>query len=83
MDDENDGKLNFNEFEDHVYNTYESYMDFQTNGEYVPDAKDKFAELDVNKDQYVGFFFFLILNNFLFFNIYYNQFCVMELLLLC
>lgn len=50
-DDEIDGKLNFNEFEDHIYNTYESYMDFETNGGDVPKAKDKFAELDVNKDQ--------------------------------
>ncbi|XP_061370242.1 uncharacterized protein LOC133312956 [Gastrolobium bilobum] len=51
MDDEMDGKLNFDEFEDHVYSTYVSYMDFETNGGNVPDAKDKFAELDVNKDQ--------------------------------
>lgn len=51
MDDENDGKLNFKEFEDHVYNTYESYMDFETNGGDVANPKDKFVELDVNKDQ--------------------------------
>ena len=51
---ENDGKLNFNEFEDHIYNTYESYMDFETNGGDVPDAKDKFDELDVNKDQFLS-----------------------------
>lgn len=52
MDDhEIDGKLNFNEFEDHVYSTYENYMDFETNGVDVLKANDKFAELDVNKDQ--------------------------------
>ncbi|CAJ1972253.1 unnamed protein product [Sphenostylis stenocarpa] len=53
MDIENDGKMNFNEFEDHVYNTYESYMDFESNG-VVPSSKDKFAELDVNKDQFLS-----------------------------
>lgn len=52
MDDhETDGKLNFNEFEDHLYSTYESYVDFETSGGDVPSAKDKFADLDVNKDQ--------------------------------
>ncbi|TKY55978.1 Reticulocalbin-2 protein [Spatholobus suberectus] len=54
MDDENDGKLNFNEFEDHVYSTYESYMNFETNGGDVPSPKDKFAELDVKKDQFLS-----------------------------
>ncbi|XP_045808719.1 calumenin-A [Trifolium pratense] len=55
MDDlEIDGKLNFNEFEEHVYSTYESYMDFETNGGDVPNAKDKFAELDVNNDQFLS-----------------------------
>lgn len=51
MDDEIDGKLSINEFKDHVYSTYESYMDFQTNGGDVPSPEDKFTELDVNKDQ--------------------------------
>ncbi|GAU21126.1 hypothetical protein TSUD_10430 [Trifolium subterraneum] len=52
MDDlEIDGKLNFHEFEDHIYSIYESYVDFETNGGHVPNLKDKFAELDVNKDQ--------------------------------
>ncbi|WJX10026.1 hypothetical protein P8452_00796 [Trifolium repens] len=55
MDDhEIDGKLNFNEFEDQIYSTYESYVDFETNGGDVPNAKDKFAELDVNKDQFLS-----------------------------
>ncbi|XP_058724695.1 uncharacterized protein LOC131596137 [Vicia villosa] len=54
MDDhEIDGKLNFHEFEDHVYSTYENYMDFETNGVDVLKANDKFAELDVNKDQFL------------------------------
>ncbi|CAI8605717.1 unnamed protein product [Vicia faba] len=52
-DQEIKGKLNFNEFEDHVYSTYENYMDFETNGVDVPKANDKFAELDVNKDQFI------------------------------
>jgi len=51
MDDEKDGKMNFNEFEDHIYNTYESYMTFETNGGIIPSAKEKFFQLDVNKDQ--------------------------------
>ncbi|CAK8570179.1 unnamed protein product [Lathyrus sativus] len=52
-DPEIDGKLNFNEFEDHIYNTYENYMEFETNGVDVPKANDKFTELDVNKDQFL------------------------------
>lgn len=51
MHPENDGKLNFDEFKDHVYNTYSSYMDFETSGGNIPDPEDKFAQLDVNKDQ--------------------------------
>ena len=51
MDDENDERLNFKEFKDHVYSTYQTYMDFETAGGYVPSAGQKFAELDVNKDQ--------------------------------
>ncbi|MED6108532.1 hypothetical protein PIB30_024868 [Stylosanthes scabra] len=50
--DETDGKLGFKEFEDHVYITYENYMDFENNGIDIPNAKDKFFELDAddNKD---------------------------------
>lgn len=51
MDEEYDGKLTLSEFEDHLYSTYENYMDFETNGGNVPNAKDKFTELDVDKDQ--------------------------------
>ncbi|XP_020210617.1 calumenin-A [Cajanus cajan] len=54
MDDENDGKLNFNEFEDHVFSTYESYMDFESKGGDLPSPKDKYAELDVNNDQFLS-----------------------------
>ncbi|KAK7377471.1 hypothetical protein VNO80_02896 [Phaseolus coccineus] len=54
MDDEKDGKMNFGEFENHVYNTYESYMTFETNGGIVPSPKDKFVQLDVNKDQFLS-----------------------------
>ncbi|XP_057731695.1 uncharacterized protein LOC130946840 isoform X1 [Arachis stenosperma] len=54
IDDGTDGKLDFKEFEDHVYVTYESYMDFESNGTNVPNAKDKFSELDVNKDQFLS-----------------------------
>ncbi|XP_057442878.1 uncharacterized protein LOC130734458 [Lotus japonicus] len=53
MHPENDGKLNFDEFKDHVYNTYSSYMDFETSGGNIPDPEDKFAQLDVNKDQFL------------------------------
>lgn len=54
MDDENDGKLNFNEFEDHVFSTYKSYMDFESKGGDLPSPKDKYAELDVNNDQFLS-----------------------------
>ncbi|KAK7293909.1 hypothetical protein RJT34_16788 [Clitoria ternatea] len=54
MNNEKDGKLNFNEFEDHIYRTYESYMEFEIKGRVVPTAKDKFVELDVNKDQFLS-----------------------------
>ncbi|KAK7320837.1 hypothetical protein VNO77_30682 [Canavalia gladiata] len=54
MDDENDGKLNFNEFEDRVYSTYKSYVDFETNGKDASAPRDKFTELDVNKDQFLS-----------------------------
>ncbi|MED6148899.1 hypothetical protein PIB30_057389 [Stylosanthes scabra] len=54
VDDETDGKLDFKEFEDHVYVTYENYMDFENNGIDIPSAKDKFFELDVNKDRFLS-----------------------------
>ena len=55
MDDhEIDGKLNFIEFEDHLFSTFESYLDFETNGGDIPNAKDKFDELDVNKDRFLS-----------------------------
>ncbi|XP_054796256.1 uncharacterized protein LOC129301686 [Prosopis cineraria] len=54
MDYDNDGKLNFKEFEDHVYSTYVSYMEFETAGKNVPQAHQKFHELDVNKDNFLS-----------------------------
>ncbi|KAK7385003.1 hypothetical protein VNO78_30710 [Psophocarpus tetragonolobus] len=54
MDNENEGKLNMDEFKDHIYSTYESYLDFETNGEDVPSSMDKFIELDVNKDKFLS-----------------------------
>ncbi|KAG4395911.1 hypothetical protein GLYMA_19G067200v4 [Glycine max] len=54
MDNGNDGKLNFNEFEGRLYSTYESYMNFEINGGHVPSPKDKFVKLDVNKDKFLS-----------------------------
>ncbi|KOM48361.1 hypothetical protein LR48_Vigan07g206500 [Vigna angularis] len=53
-DDEKDGKMNFNEFVDHVYGTYETYMTFETHGGSIPSPKEEFFQLDVNKDKFLS-----------------------------
>ncbi|KAK4277586.1 hypothetical protein QN277_015563 [Acacia crassicarpa] len=54
MDGDNDGKLNFKEFEEHVYSTYASYVEFETEGRNVPQPHHKFHELDVNNDNFLS-----------------------------
>lgn len=51
MDYDNDGKLNFKEFQDHVYTTYVSYKEFEIAGRDAPSPYEEFYELDVNKDK--------------------------------
>lgn len=52
MDSDRDGKLNFDEFLHHAYDIYKSYIDFETQGEDVPTAEEKFDELDLDEDEY-------------------------------
>ncbi|KAG6576643.1 hypothetical protein SDJN03_24217, partial [Cucurbita argyrosperma subsp. sororia] len=47
MDHDRDGKLNFDEFLHHTYDIYNSYIEFQTRGDDVPSAEEKFDELDL------------------------------------
>lgn len=52
MDQDNDGKLNFMEFSHNAYDSFKSYIEFETGGAKAPTAEEKFAELDLNKDKY-------------------------------
>ncbi|KAJ7959370.1 Calcium-binding EF-hand protein [Quillaja saponaria] len=54
MDYDNDWKLNFVEFRDHAYGMYIDYVEFETNGEILLTPEEKFAELDVNKDNFLS-----------------------------
>ncbi|XP_059427722.1 uncharacterized protein LOC132192343 [Corylus avellana] len=54
MDYDGDGKLDFAEFHEHSYGIYKNYVEFETAGAAVPTAEEKFAELDVNKDRFLG-----------------------------
>lgn len=49
MDDDNDGKLNLDEFLENTYRTYKSYDD--GDGTDFPSAEETFVELDTNKDK--------------------------------
>ncbi|KAL6132205.1 hypothetical protein ACLB2K_070576 [Fragaria x ananassa] len=51
MDHDKDGKLSFVEFSDNAYNVFKNYVEFETSD--VPIAKEKFAELDVNKNKFL------------------------------
>ncbi|XP_057950840.1 uncharacterized protein LOC131145659 [Malania oleifera] len=53
MDYDDDGKLNFVEFNKGPYNIYKSYAEFEGVGTVVPSPEEKFAELDVNKDKFL------------------------------
>lgn len=50
MDSDRDGKLNLEEFVDHVYAFYQTYAEFENGGAAALGAEEKFNELDVNKD---------------------------------
>ncbi|XP_048420973.1 reticulocalbin-2-like [Pyrus x bretschneideri] len=51
MDQDNDGKLNFQEFLHNAYDNYKTYVEFERGGKNVPTPEEKFAELDVNKNK--------------------------------
>lgn len=53
MDDDNDGKLNLDEFRENTYRSYESYAEFEADGDGTnfPSVEEIFAELDTNKDK--------------------------------
>lgn len=52
MDYDRDGKLSFDEFLHHAYDIYKSYIEFETQGDDVPTAEEKFDELDLDEDEY-------------------------------
>ncbi|KAF9616427.1 hypothetical protein IFM89_029681 [Coptis chinensis] len=51
MDHDQDGKLNFNEFRAQAYDNYKNTLEFESGGDDVPSAEEKFDELDLNKDR--------------------------------
>ncbi|GMI95285.1 hypothetical protein like AT4G27790 [Hibiscus trionum] len=51
MDDDDDGKLNLDEFKKHAYEIYKSYADFENSAALTPTAQEKFADLDIDKDE--------------------------------
>ncbi|KAF8008389.1 hypothetical protein BT93_K2155 [Corymbia citriodora subsp. variegata] len=51
MDYDSDGKLNLDEFTDHIYDIYKNYVEFEAYGGHVPTAEQKFTNLDVNNDK--------------------------------
>ncbi|TYK11288.1 reticulocalbin-2 [Cucumis melo var. makuwa] len=51
MDHDRDGKLNFDEFLHHTYNIYKNYIEFETQGDDIPTAEEKFDELDLDEDE--------------------------------
>ncbi|EEF36123.1 Reticulocalbin-2 precursor, putative [Ricinus communis] len=53
MDDDGDGKLNFAEFSMHVYSIYKIYGEFEASRSNLATAKEKFEELDTNKDEFL------------------------------
>ncbi|XP_038683253.1 reticulocalbin-2-like isoform X2 [Tripterygium wilfordii] len=51
MDDDQDGKLNYEEFSRHAYITYKIYREFETSGDNISTSDEKFSELDLNNDK--------------------------------
>ncbi|KAI4307080.1 hypothetical protein L6164_030308 [Bauhinia variegata] len=54
LDEEVDGKLKLKEFKEQLYNIYKTYIEFETSGQFVPSAEDKFSDLDANKDEFLS-----------------------------
>ncbi|KAI4337989.1 hypothetical protein L6164_016347 [Bauhinia variegata] len=54
IDEEIDGKLNFKEFNEKVYNMFKTYAEYETAGQFVPSAEKKFSELDANNDEFLS-----------------------------
>lgn len=52
MDNDRDGQLNFDEFLRHAYDIYKSYVEFESQGDDVPTAEEKFNGLDLDEDEY-------------------------------
>lgn len=61
MDHDRDGKLNFDEFLHHTYNIYKNYIEFETQGDDIPTAEEKFDELDLDEDEYGNAFVWRII----------------------
>ena len=55
IDQDNDEKLNFEEFKNGAYDTYKNYVELEHGEETVPNPEDMFAELDLNNDKYTIF----------------------------
>ncbi|KAI6672469.1 hypothetical protein NL676_000375 [Syzygium grande] len=51
MDYDGDGKLNLDEFTDHIYDIYKNYVEFEAHGGHVPTPEQKFSDLDVNDNK--------------------------------
>ncbi|XP_010038464.2 calumenin-A [Eucalyptus grandis] len=51
MDYDGDGKLNLDEFKDHIYDIYKNYVEFDAHGGHVPTPEQKFTNLDVNNNK--------------------------------
>ena len=53
FDHDNDGKLSYIEFQEQPFNLYKTYVGFENSGLVAVEPKEKFAELDANKDRFV------------------------------
>lgn len=53
MDKDNDSKLDLLEFENGVYNTYKTYLEYESAGEQAPSPEDVFSKLDTDNDRYI------------------------------
>ncbi|XP_034711772.1 calumenin-A [Vitis riparia] len=54
FDHDNDGKLSYIEFQEQPFNLYKTYVGFENSGLVAAEPKEKFAELDANKDRYLN-----------------------------
>ncbi|KDP37385.1 hypothetical protein JCGZ_08570 [Jatropha curcas] len=53
MDDDQDGKISFAEFQMYVYNIYKAYAGFETDVTNLPTAKQKFQKLDTDENLFL------------------------------